>query len=318
MDPSTLIQLPDGTEVSLTDLMQSRIDLQDTLRINEQMQKDLEEVGVLFQADVPMERKENAVRNVLANLGYEGDEVEGYLQASRTRAAKANAPAPDLVQPPEDDYEDEEEELVAEETPEFSGGSQKEHMSQNPNNQNFQDMDMANAMQQELQAQRAEIHKMRVRELRENLNKHLDRVVKTNPDFQNLLTASRSLRGEEGAKQAEQSLRAQLEQRALDSMQTRRSASGTFEDSWMAEEIEKAVDPLIGTFRSVIGDIDKLGRSPETVTGFNAEEILRSKPVPAPEYREGAPIGDIESQVKSYASDAIKRALASSSNESAI
>jgi hypothetical protein len=216
------------------------------------------------------------------------------------------------------DYEDEEEELEPEETPEVSGGSQKEHMSQNPNNQNFQDMDMANAMQQELQAQRAEIHKMRVRELRENLNKHLDRVVKTNPDFQNLLTASRSLRGEEGAKQAEQSLRAQLEQRALDSMQTRRSASGTFEDSWMAEEIEKAVDPLIGTFRSVIGDIDKLGRSPETVTGFNAEEILRSKPVPPPEYREGAPIGDIESQVKSYASDAIKRALASSSNESAI
>ncbi len=74
----------------------------------------------------------------------------------------------------------------------------------------------------------------------------------------------------------------------------------------------------LGTFRSVIGDIDKLGRSSETVTGFEAEEILRSKPAPEPEWKPGATISDIESQVKSFASDTIKRALASSPGESAI
>jgi hypothetical protein len=86
----------------------------------------------------------------------------------------------------------------------------------------------------------------------------------------------------------------------------------------MSEEVEKAVEPVVGTFRSVIGDIDKLGRSSETVTGLDAQEILRSKPIPAPEYKAGMSLTDVESDVKAFASDTIKRALASSPGESAI
>jgi len=301
MDPDTLITLDDGTEVTLADLMQSRKDLKDALEINDTLQKDLEEVGTLFQANVQPDRRETAVRNILQNLGYEDDQIEGYISAARQHSQPQQAP---------EDLDDEVEEIdlpdLEDDTDETSGGPYEDSMSDQEQ------------LKQELEAQRAELHRMRVRELRENLNANLDRVLKSNPEIQKLIESARSSRGDEGVNQATQTLRAQLEQRALERMQSRRAAAGTFEDSWMSEEVDKATEPVLGTFRSVIGDIDKLGRSSETVTGFDAQEILRSKPAPDPEYKPGATISDIESQVKSFTSDTIKRALATSPGESAI
>lgn len=305
IDPTTKITLEDGTEVSVADLIQSHRDLKDALEINDTLQKDLEEVGVLFQADTPQERKESAVKNVLLNLGYEDDQIAQYLEATRQRMQ--TKPEPDEVEEIEEielpDLPDENDDIE-----DSSGGSPEDDMSD----------ERANILQQELEAQRAELTRMRVKQLRDNLNSHLDRVLEGNKDFQKLLETSRSLRGDEGVAQAKQTLRTQLEQRALERMQARRSQAGTFEDAWMSEEVDKAAEPVLGAFRSVIGDIDKLGRSSETVSGFDAEEILRSKPAPDPEWKPGATISDLESQVKSFASDTIKRAMAASPGESAI
>ena len=302
MDPTTKITLEDGTEVTLADLMQNRKDLQEAVEINDTLQKDLQEVGVLFQAGITQDRRENAIRNVLENLGYEDEQIGKYLEA--TRQAPAPKPEPEEVEEIElPDLPDENEDIE-----DSSGGEQEDTMT----------AEREQILRQELEAQRAELHKMRVRELRENLNRQLDTALKSNADFQRLIESARSTRGDEGVKQAEQTLRAQLEQRALERMQARRATAGTFEDSWMSEEVEKAVEPVVGTFRSVIGDIDKLGRSSETVTGLDAQEILRSKPIPAPEYKAGMSLTDVESDVKAFASDTIKRALASSPGESAI
>jgi len=300
MDPTTKITLEDGTEVTLADLMQNRKDLQEAVEINDTLQKDLQEVGVLFQAGITQDRRENAIRNVLENLGYEDEQIGKYLEATR----QAPAQEPDEVEEIElPDLPDENEDIE-----DSSGGEQEDTMT----------AEREQILRQELEAQRAELHKMRVRELRENLNRQLDTALKSNADFQRLIESARSTRGDEGVKQAEQTLRAQLEQRALERMQARRATAGTFEDAWMSEEVEKAVEPVVGTFRSVIGDIDKLGRSSETVSGLDAQEILRSKPIPAPEYKAGMSLTDVESDVKAFASDTIKRALASSPGESAI
>ena len=304
MDADTKITLEDGTEVTLADLLQNRKDLQEAITINDTLQKDLQEVGVLFQAGITQDRRENAIKNVLENLGYEDSQIEQYLTA--TRQALEPEPEPEPEEPEEIELPDLPEE--DEDIEDSSGGEQEDIMSQ----------EREQILRQELEAQRAELHKMRVRELRENLNSQLDRVLKNNPDFQRLIESARSSRGDECVKQAEKTLRQQLEQQALERMQSRRATAGTFEDSWMSEEVEKAVEPVVGTFRSVIGDIDKLGRSSETVTGLDAQEILRTKPVPAPEYKAGASITDIESDVKSFAADTIKRALVSSPTESAL
>jgi hypothetical protein len=301
-----MITLDDGTEVSLSDLKASHKKAQELSEENEVLQQDLDQVGYLFQADSTAEQKETAVRNILTNLGYQAQEIQAYLDQARTQLNPEPKPAPD---------EDEVEEIELPDLPDenddiedSSGGNPEATMSD----------EQRQILQQELEAQRSEIHKMRVRELRERLNAELDRTLEKNPEFQKLLNASKSLRGDEGVEQAKQTLRAQLEQQALQRMQTRRAASGTFEDAWMSEEVEKAAEPVLGTFRSVIGDIDKLGRSSETVTGLDAEEILRSKPVADPEWTPGATISDIESQVKSFTTDTIKRALASSPGESPI
>lgn len=308
MDPSTIITLEDGTEISLGELIQSHKDLADAVKINDTLQQDLEEVGVLFQADTPLERKETAVRNVLLNLGYEDNQIEQYLEATRKN-----------LQPPAANEGGDADEVEEIELPDFeldeddpSSGGNETNTDTNMNDE------LTSKLQQQLEAQRAELHKMRVRELRQSLDTQLDRVLKTNPEFQKLLEASRTLRGEAGAKQAEQALRAQLEQKALDRMQTRRTAAGTFEDSWMSEEVEKAVEPVVGTFRSVIGDLDRLGRTSETVDGYDAQEILRSKPVPEPEWKPGTDFSSLENQAKEYAADQIARALASSPGESVI
>ena len=311
MDPSTIITLEDGTELSLAELMQSHKDLKEAIQINDTLQKDLDEVGVLFQADTPVDRKESAVRNVLLNLGYEDDQIEQYIDATRK---SQQPPTEDTDSSGGDDDEIEEIDLPEFDTDEddLPSGGDKDNMSNNMKDE------LTSALQQQLEAQRAELHKMRVRELRTSLDTQLDRVLKTNPEFQKLLEASRTLRGEDGAKQAEQALRAQLEQRALDRMQTRRAAAGTFEDSWMGEEVEKAVEPVVGTFRSVIGDLDRLGRTSETADGYDAQEILRSKPVPEPEWKPGTDFSSLENQAKEFAADQIARALASSPGESAI
>ena len=86
----------------------------------------------------------------------------------------------------------------------------------------------------------------------------------------------------------------------------------------MGEEVEKAVEPVVGTFRSVIGDLDRLGRTSETADGYDAQEILRSKPVPEPEWKPGTDFSSLENQAKEFAADQIARALASSPGESAI
>lgn len=307
-----MVTLDDGTEVSLAELKAVHGKWQEAVSESQMYQEDLKKVGALFRTDVTMEDREAGIRVALSNNGYGDDEIENYLYQVRQNMQAQPAPEnPDLS----DDEIEEIEEIDLPDLPDedddiedFSGGTPEATMSD----------EQSKILQQELEAQRAEIHKMRVRELRERLNAELDRTLETNQDFQKLLNASKSLRGDEGVEQARQSLRTQLEQRALERMQARRQAAGTFEDAWMSEEVGKAAEPVLGTFRSVIGDIDKLGRSSETVTGLDAEEILRSKPVPEPEWKPGATISDIESQVKSFTTDTIKRSLASSPGESAI
>ena len=282
--------------------MQARKDLQDATSSIEELKNDLSEVGYLFRADAPGERRMEAVRHVLMTLGYDDDQINQYVEATSSVAQQpAGGDEVEEIELP--DLPDEDDDIE-----DSSGGEQEDTMSS----------EREQLLRQELEAQRAELHKMRVRELRENLNSQLDRALKSNPEFQKLIESARSSRGDDGVKQAEQTLRSQLEQKALERMQARRQASGTFEDSWMSEEVEKAAEPVLGTFRSVIGDIDKLGRSSETVTGLDAQEILRSKPVPAPEYKAGATLSDIESDVKSFAADTIKRALVSSPGDSAL
>ncbi len=310
MDPNTVITLDDGTTTTIGELLEARRDLEDQRAYSNELREELDNVGLLFRSDVTPDVRQEAVRRALKTQGYDDHQINAYIQAT-SGGPKEEGEG--------DEYEDDSpgdagseieglDEVEEIELPgiddETSGGDPED--------------DMSNELQAQLEAQRAELHRMRVRELRDNLNRALENTMKKNPEVQKLLEAAKSLRGDEGVRQAETTLRGQLERQALERMQSRRSQAGTFEDSWMEEEVGKAVEPVVGTFRSVIGDLDRLGRTTETADGLDAQEILKSKPVPAPEWKPGVDFSTLEGQVKDFAADTISRALAASPSESAI
>lgn len=301
MDPNTVITLDDGTTTTIGELLAARSELDAQKQYTQELRDELDNVGLLFRGDVEPEVRQQAVRRALKTQGYEDEQIDAYIRAT----SGGGAPEDEYVDDsPGADEEIEEIELPGLDDDETSGGTPED--------------DMSNELQQQLEAQRAELHRMRVRELRDNLNRALENTMKNNPEVQKLLEAAKSLRGDEGVRQAETTLRGQLERQALERMQSRRSQAGTFEDAWMDEEVGKAVEPVVGTFRSVIGDLDRLGRTSETADGLDAQEILKTKPVPAPEWKAGTDFSTLESQVKEFAADSIARALAASPSESAI
>lgn len=284
---SDMVKLPDGTFVSVSKIVAMRDNLREAKRVNKDLKTDFEKVGLLFRNDIAAEDREDATRGVLTNLGYNEDQINRYLSAVRTATEPTQ-------EEPTDSSGGTDEEMTKEQDPRFD------------------------AVSSELESQRQEVHRMRVRELRVRLNGELDRVLETNQDFQKLLEKAQALRGDEGAKQARETLRGQLERGALEAMQSRRNAAGSFEDAWMSEEVAKAAVPVVSVFRTVIGDLDRLGRSSETDSGFDAAEILRSKPVPPPEWKPGVTMSDLESDIKSFAADTIKRDMATLPSQSVI
>ena len=82
----------------------------------------------------------------------------------------------------------------------------------------------------------------------------------------------------------------------------------THDEDWVAGEAAKAAESIAGNYRTVIGDIDGLGRSPETDSEM---EILKSKPeVPAPEFKKGMDRGDADRDVREFNVDALNRMAA--------
>jgi hypothetical protein len=116
-------------------------------------------------------------------------------------------------------------------------------------------------------------------------------------------------RGREHAAGAWRALQDQVREQTLKQLYTRRDAEGgKFNEDWVAGEAAKAAESIAGNYRTVIGDIDGLGRSPETDSEM---EILKSKPeVPAPEFKKGMDRGDADRDVREFNVDALNRMAA--------
>jgi hypothetical protein len=94
-------------------------------------------------------------------------------------------------------------------------------------------------------------------------------------------------------------------------LQERRSREGNFSESWVEETAKQAADEVVGTYRTVIGDIDSIGRAPETVSGET--QLSSTPPVPEPVYKDGMNRGDVDSAVTNWTTDALSRLAEESS-----
>jgi len=110
---------------------------------------------------------------------------------------------------------------------------------------------------------------------------------------------------ESGGENRQDVLRHEVEAAMLDSLRNRRAAGENFNPNWFTEEAGKAAKTVYDKFRSVIGDPDKIQRSPETAT--DSDSLFNKPPVDPPKYEKGDSMGDINVKTREWTLDTLLR-----------
>jgi len=91
----------------------------------------------------------------------------------------------------------------------------------------------------------------------------------------------------------------------MDNLKKRRASGETFNANWFDEEAGKATKFVYDKFRSVIGDPDKIQRSPETAT--DSDSLFNKPPVDPPEFEKGDDMGALSVKSHDWTLDTLLR-----------
>ena len=158
-----------------------------------------------------------------------------------------------------------------------------------------------------------QVLKMRAQMLQQNLENSLSSAISTDNDGKVLMDWLGANRSDEEAKVARESVSERVKAQALENLRNRRNQAGTFEDSWVGEEVKKAANSVAKDMLTVIGDTSKIGRVPETAG--QTETLHRKEPVKVPDTK-GKSFGDVEAQLRDWTSDQILRSLSDPGGDS--
>jgi hypothetical protein len=152
---------------------------------------------------------------------------------------------------------------------------------------------------------------LRLRYLREEVERRVVDSIDRNPEIVKMLETLDKTRGREHATGAWRALQEQVREATIKNLYSRRDAEGRFNEDWVADEASRAAEVVAANYRTVIGDISGLGRSPETDGEL---ESLRSKPpVQPPEFKKGMDRGAADASVREFNVDALTRLAADTS-----
>jgi hypothetical protein len=234
-----------------------------------------------MRPDVDPQVKEQAARQLLVDMGYQGEEVDNYVNDWMQSQQGATNVNDNVDTTPEGDDDD---------------GSAEQ---------------VANAImqaQQEAQAAREQLDRMRAEQLNGRMNSQIVVGLDLNKDARTMLNKLEEINGKEAVANARSAFERDIRQQAMDNLKARRAAAGTFEEAWVTEEAARATDQVLAKYRSVIGDPNRLGRAPETDSSASA--FANRKPVSAPTWKPGMSTGDIETALNAYNTDALSRLAA--------
>jgi hypothetical protein len=156
-----------------------------------------------------------------------------------------------------------------------------------------------------------EARDLRLRYLREEVERRVVDSIDRNPEIVKMLETLDKTRGREHATGAWRALQEQVREATIKNLYSRRDAEGRFNEDWVADEASRAAEVVAANYRTVIGDISGLGRSPETDGEL---ESLRSKPpVQPPEFKKGMDRGAADASVREFNVDALTRLAADTS-----
>tara|TARA_R100000951_G_scaffold16416_1_gene12886 strand:- start:2311 stop:3192 length:882 start_codon:yes stop_codon:yes gene_type:complete len=158
-----------------------------------------------------------------------------------------------------------------------------------------------------------EINRMRAQNLKSAMETSVSSAVTDNEDAKVLIGWIESTRSPEDLSGAKERIAEQVRATALENLRRRRDAAGTFEDSWLAEEVNKAASKVSKDMLTVIGDTSKIGRVSETAG--QTETLSQRKPVELPSTKDKS-YGDVEGQLRDWTSDQILRSLSDPGGDS--
>jgi len=151
-----------------------------------------------------------------------------------------------------------------------------------------------------------ETKQMRLRMMQEEMKKGVISAIDDNGEIAKMLMGLDKSRGREHATGAYQAIQDQVRKATLDRLYDRRDKTGgNFSEDWIQEEAAKAAAEVARSYATVIGDLDSLGRTPETVSEMDT--ITSKPPVPAPEFKKGMDRGSIDTAVREFNTDTLTR-----------
>jgi hypothetical protein len=269
IDMDTELELEDGTVIKVGDLLaqanQAR-EMQDQVQA---LQRFRENATKLMRGESP---DAQAAYEVLRGAGFSEDEARQYAQ----------------------EYVDGED-----------GGDQEADVDEETQIEQML-RKTTKAAEDRAEAAMREARDIRLRYLRDAMEKNVVSAIDANPEIVKMLETLDKTRGREHAAGAYRALQEQVREATLKNLYARRdSAGGVFSEDWVGDEAAKAAKAIAGNYRTVIGDIDGLGRSPETDGEL---EFLKSKPeVKPPEFQKGMDRGMVDKSVRDFNVDALSR-----------
>jgi hypothetical protein len=257
----------EGERISVRDLI-------DTLQSAGQMIDELDKLRDFQEATTRFLRRDgeqheiaDAASRMLSGAGFQDDEVKEYV-----RDWSQNASAPDDESDSGDEAQEEE---MQSEDPRYSRLEQQ-------------------------------TNQMRLRMMREEMQKGVVSAIDSNGEIAKMLMGLDKTKGRQHASGAYQAIQDQVRKATLDRLYDRRDRSGgEFSEDWIQEEAAKAASDVAKSYATVIGDLDSIGRSPETVSEIDT--IASKPPVPAPEFKKGMDRGAVDTTVREFNTDALSR-----------
>lgn len=192
---------------------------------------------------------------------------------------------------------------IYDETPEMPRNSQSE---QQPD-------PYANAAYNSAQKANEDLMKLRAQILQQNMENAVSTSLDSDSDGKVLMDWIAQTKSSEEVSQVKANLAERVRAQALENLRHRRNMAGSFEDSWLGEEVQKAANKVAKDMLTVIGDTSKIGRVPETAG--QTETLYRKDPVKLPDTK-GKSFGDVEGQLRSWTTDQILRSLSDPGGDS--
>jgi hypothetical protein len=272
IDMETELELEDGSVIKVGDLIEQANRARDMEQQVQGLQRFRENATKLMRGESP---DVQAAYEVLRGAGFSDDEARQYAQ----------------------EYVDGED-----------GGDQEADVSEEAQIEQMLKR-TTRAAEERAEAALRQTNELRLRLLKEQMDKNVVSAIDGNPEIVKMLETLDKTRGREHAAGAWRALQEQVRETTLRNLYSRRDAEGgRFSEDWVSDEAAKAAKAVAGNYRTVIGDIDGLGRSPETEGEL---EFLKSKPeVKPPEFQKGMDRGAVDKSVRDFNVDALSRMAA--------